>query len=131
MYLTSCPWPQLAKIRIVCHRLCRVRIFDLLFLLEFIWLQPYLILLDASNGHCISPGKMVSASYTHGVIIIISDFVLSILPIFMVKDLNMPARLKIWVMAIFSLGLLYVLFPRLSTVLPFFGLASTPVSKFH
>jgi heme/copper-type cytochrome/quinol oxidase subunit 4 len=56
------------------------------------------------SGHCASPYKLTTATYTHDVILILGDLILAVLPMFMIMNMNMTRKLKIWVVVIFSVG---------------------------
>ena len=60
--------------------------------------------LERSGGHCAPPRNVVAATYTHGAISLVNDIAMVIIPIFVVKDLQMDLKSKITVTLIFAIG---------------------------
>lgn len=66
---------------------------------DFFWMR-----ILSLNGHCRDPSTMVAATYAHGAIMAFSDLTLAILPLFVVKDLQMSRKQKISIVALLALG---------------------------
>lgn len=70
--------------------------------LSYFWLQA-----AGETGKCIDSNIIINATIAQSAIAFIADVVLSILPVFLVKDLKMNTRTKFSVAAILGLGILY------------------------
>ena len=60
------------------------------------------------KGGCID---LLAAFVAASAINVVSDFSILLLPLYLISKLQIPTRRKIGVLAIFAVGLLYVLFP--------------------
>lgn len=72
----------------------------------YFWTQ-----VTGASGSCLSTSSVEAANYVHAVMCIVTDWTLSILPIFMVWDLQMSYRTKVSVVIILGLGIMYVFIP--------------------
>ena len=59
---------------------------------------------DLNRGNCISYQAQVIGLYTQSALFLFIDFSLAVLPIFIVRDLQMDRRTKMSVVAIFAIG---------------------------
>jgi hypothetical protein len=66
---------------------------------QFFWTRVL-----GTTGHCRDPETMVKATYAHGAVMTFGDISLAILPMFLVRDLQMPIKQKISVMLLLALG---------------------------
>jgi hypothetical protein len=69
---------------------------------------------EGMKGTCINPAIVPDASIAHSVVNFIADWVLGLLPIALIYNLQMNTRTKVSVAAILSLGLLFVTIPPLT-----------------
>jgi hypothetical protein len=67
--------------------------------ISFFWLKPL-----GGDGHCRDPKSMVNATYAHGAVMTFGDIMLGILPLFVIKDLQMQTKQKISVFGLLALG---------------------------
>lgn len=61
---------------------------------------------EGDTGICINPAAVPNASIAHSVLSFTADWILGLLPIFLIYDLQMNLRTKISVAGVLSLGLL-------------------------
>jgi hypothetical protein len=66
---------------------------------EFFWTKAL-----GATGHCRDPVAMTKATYAHGAVMTFGDLSLAILPLFLVRDLQMPLKQKLSVMGLLALG---------------------------
>ncbi len=59
-------------------------------------------------GHCLNPNFIINASITYGVISMATDFTIGILPIFVVRHLQMNFRSKCAVVGILAMAAVFV-----------------------
>lgn len=62
---------------------------------------------EGMKGTCINPAAVPDASIAHSVVSFTADWILGLLPIVLIWDIQMNRRTKISIAAILSLGLLY------------------------
>ncbi|KKK12611.1 hypothetical protein AOCH_002278 [Aspergillus ochraceoroseus] len=67
---------------------------------------------NPGGGSCLVPTTMVGAVYAHAVVMLLSDTFLAVLPIFIVKDLQMGWKSKLSVVGILAIGSL----PSVATI---------------
>lgn len=60
-------------------------------------------------GHCLSPDFIINSSIAYGVISMATDFTIGILPIFVVRHLQMNIRSKCAVVGILAMAAVFVL----------------------
>lgn len=88
--------------------------FFFLFVLQcrpssFFWTQHYLMNDPRrGSGNCVDPKLTVDCFYAYSAISCVGDWVLGILPIFIVWNLQMNTRTKISVACILAVGAMYV-----------------------
>lgn len=58
----------------------------------------------AGHGHCVWANMIAGSTYTHSGLSVVADWMLGILPVFLVWDLNMNPRTKVSVALILGLG---------------------------
>jgi hypothetical protein len=70
---------------------------------------------EGEKGSCINPAAVPDASIAHSAVSFTADWILGLLPIFLIHHLQMNFRTKVSVAGVLSLGLLYVSHPLLSS----------------
>jgi hypothetical protein len=73
---------------------------------SFFWEKPL-----GGPGHCRDPLAMTKATYAHGAVMCFGDITLAVLPLFVIKDLQMQAKQKLSVFGLLALGSVYVVLP--------------------
>ena len=68
-----------------------------------------------TKGGCIN---LLAAFIAASAINVVSDFSILLLPLYRISKLKIPTKRKIGVLAIFAVGLLYVLFPKIPCIDP-------------
>ncbi|GME31989.1 putative integral membrane protein [Neofusicoccum parvum] len=67
---------------------------------DYFWNQ----FLNASGGRCLNTTVIMNLSYCHNTMEILSDWILSVMPIWLLKGTQLPTRTKIAVSVLLSLG---------------------------
>lgn len=62
----------------------------------------------ATPGKCTNPWNLVYVGYANAAVCVAADFTLAILPIFIVRELNLPVRTKMAAAFVLMLGTLFV-----------------------
>lgn len=85
---------------------------------SYLWEQ----FLSDMKGKCRSVHYMVGATYAHGVVMCLGDLSLAILPVVLVRNLQLNRQTKASVAILLALGSMYVSFSPLPYYLPFTSL---------
>lgn len=69
---------------------------------SFFWLKP--LATSPLDGRCRDPIQMTKATYAHGAVMCFGDIALALLPLFVLKDLQMQTKQKFSVFGLLALG---------------------------